>query len=65
MRSYIFTEKERGLIKSLLEGRRGIRDDALHVVVSRVRSFKALASDVDLYLELRRRLAESSSAAST
>lgn len=65
MRSYIFTPKERGLIAALLDGRIGIRDDVIHVVISRVRHFKELSRDVDLYLELRRRIAESEPAAST
>ena len=58
MRSYIFTEKERALIRRLLEGQIGVKDRALHVTVSRVRHFQVLAEDVNLYMALRRRLTE-------
>jgi hypothetical protein len=64
MRSYIFTEKEKALIKRFLEGQIGARDRSLHVIVSRLRHFKDLARDVELYLALGRRLAESEAAVS-
>jgi len=62
MRSYIFTEKERALIQSFLEGQIGAKDRSLHVTVSRFKHFKDLARDVELYLELGRGLAESKAA---
>jgi len=58
MRSYIFTEKERVLIVNFLAGNINAKDRSLHVILSRVRHFKELAADVDLYLDLRRRLAK-------
>ena len=65
MRSYIFTELERALIREFLEGRISIGDRDFHATVSRVRHFKELSKDVDLYLELRRRIAESDAARAT
>jgi hypothetical protein len=59
MRSYIFTPKERVIIKSFLEGQITSKDRTFHVIVSRFRHFRELAGDVDLYLALGRRLAES------
>jgi hypothetical protein len=57
MRSYIFTEKERALIKSFFEGKIGLKDRSLHVILSRVRHFQALSSDVNIYLRLRKAVA--------
>ena len=54
MRSYIFTDRERRIIRDFLEGRRNIKDRALSVILTRVKSFKYLASDVELYLRLRK-----------
>jgi hypothetical protein len=58
MRSYIFTEKERALLSSFLEGKIMAKDRAFHVIVTRVRHFNELASDVDLYLKVSNRLIE-------
>lgn len=63
MRSYIFTEKERVLIVNFLAGHIGAKDRSLHTILSRFRHFKDLAGDVDLYLDLRRRLAKAEAAA--
>jgi hypothetical protein len=53
MRSYIFTDKERALLWSFFQGTIGLKDRSLHVILSRVRHFQALSSDVDLYLRIR------------
>jgi len=64
MRSYIFTERERTLILRALDKRISLRDRSLDVILSRLRHFKELAGDVQLYIRLRR-LAESEGAFST
>jgi len=64
MRSYIFTEKERALIRRVLDRRMSLSDRKLRVVLSRLRHFKDLAGDIELYIRLRR-LAESKGAIST
>jgi len=64
MRSYIFTAKERALIRRALKKQAARRNTALRVILFRVRHFKELASDVELYIRLRR-LAESEGAVST
>jgi len=47
-----------------LDKRIRLKDRRLHVVMSRLRHFKELAQDVELYVRLRR-LAESEGAIST
>jgi len=64
MRSYIFTERERTLILWVLDKRISLKDRSLDVILSRLRHFKELAGDIQLYIRLRR-LAESESAVST
>jgi len=64
MRSYIFTSRERSLVRKVLDKRIRLKDRRLHVVMSRLRHFKELAGDVELYVRLRR-LAESEGAVST
>jgi len=64
MRSYIFTERERTLILRVLDKRISLKDRSLDVILSRLRHFKELAGDVELYIRLRR-LAESEGAVST
>ena len=54
MRSYIFTSKERKVIKGFFEGKVKIGDDVLRQVVYRLRRFEDLADDVKLYLRLRK-----------
>jgi hypothetical protein len=53
MRSYIFTEREKQVIISFVEGRIDARDRALSVILARLKGFTNLASDVNLYLRLR------------
>jgi len=65
MRTYIFTSKEREVIRKFLDGKTAAKDHAVRVLLSRVRVFKALSSDVELYLELRSRIAESKTTTST
>jgi len=64
MRSYIFTSRERSLVRKALDKRIRLKDRRLHVVMSRLRHFKELAGDVELYVRLRR-FAESEGAFST
>jgi len=64
MRSYIFTSRERVLVRKALDKRIRLKDRRLHVVMSRLRHFKELARDVELYVRLRR-LAESEGAVPT
>ena len=58
MRSYIFTDRERKVIVGFFRGEVKASDDIMRQIVARMRSFRDLAGDVELYLELRRRLAE-------
>lgn len=58
MRSYIFTAREREVLARFLRGEAKASDDVIRQVIIRMRSFKDLARDVELYLELRRRVAE-------
>jgi len=53
MRSYIFTERERRIIRGFLEGNVKSSDPGLMVIVSRLKGFTNLAEDVELYLRLR------------
>ena len=62
MRSYVFTPLERQILRGWINGNITLKDIRLKKVLSRVRLFKALAADVDLYLAVRRRLAESKDA---
>ena len=64
MRSYIFTKKERALIRRILNKQVSLRNKTFRVIVFRIRHFKELAGDVELYVRLRR-LAESEGAVST
>jgi hypothetical protein len=65
MRSYIFTDHERKLIRAFLDGKIAPFDLSLRHIRSRMKHFKALANDVNLYLLLEDRLAKSETAAST
>jgi hypothetical protein len=53
MRSYIFTRKEREAINGFFAGKVKLGDDIMRQIVSRLRSFDSLSSDVDLYVRLR------------
>jgi hypothetical protein len=59
MRSYIFTDLERQLLRKLLHGGLSMTDHRASATLSRIRTFRELADDVDLYVRTRRRLAES------
>jgi hypothetical protein len=61
MRSYIFTQNEREIIRRFFDGSVSRSDPNLMNILSRVRNFKNLASDVELYRMLR----EAVTAAST
>jgi hypothetical protein len=65
MRSYVFTPLERQILRDWLKGKVTLKDIRLKKVLSRVRLFKDLAVDVDLYLLVRRRMAESKATVST
>ena len=64
MRSYIFTNRERTLIRRALKKQAALKNRMSRVIFFRVRHFKELAGDVELYVRLRR-LAESEGAFST
>jgi hypothetical protein len=49
MRTYIFTPVERKAIENFLSGKIGVSDPSIRMILSRVRTFKDLAFDVDLY----------------
>ncbi|MGB9693743.1 MAG: hypothetical protein ACPLYF_02755 [Fervidobacterium sp.] len=53
MRSYIFTERERQIIRRFLDGMVERDDPLLMVILSRVKRFAELRNDVDLYVRLR------------
>jgi len=65
MRSYIFTVKERDAINRFFEGKAKIGDDIMREIVWRLRSFKDLAGDVELYVRLTRSIAKPETAIST
>jgi len=65
MRSYIFTDRERKIIRGFLSGRVESKDPNLMVIISRLKSFKDLSRDVELYLRLRSRLTEPETTTST
>ena len=58
MRTYIFTPLERKILKGWLKGEVDWRDIRLRKILSRVRLFKELSADVELYLTVKSRLAE-------
>jgi hypothetical protein len=58
MRTYIFTRRERRILNRWLDGDLTLKDIRLQKVLSRVRLFKVLAGDIELYLKVRSRLAE-------
>jgi hypothetical protein len=65
MRTYVFTELERKVLYRWLDGQLTLKDLRLQKVLSRVRLFKTLATDIDLYVRVRGRLAESERAVPT
>jgi hypothetical protein len=58
MRTYIFTERERKLIERWSRGEITGSNRSWTQLVYRVRSATHLVSDINLFLELQRRLAE-------
>jgi len=64
MRSYIFTPRERKVAQAFLEGRIPPTGKEIGMIRLRIRTFKNLASDVELYLKLRSRFAETETAKS-
>jgi hypothetical protein len=62
MRSYIFTDLERQLLRKLLNGDLSMTDHEASATLSRIRTFRDLADDIDLYVRIRCLLAESSTA---
>jgi hypothetical protein len=64
MRSYIFTARERQVIHAFLKGEIPETGKEIGMIRLRMRTFKDLARDVDLYLDLRRRLAKAEAAVS-
>jgi hypothetical protein len=65
MRTYIFTDLERTVLNKWLAGQLTLKDIRLQKVLSRVRLFKTLRGDADLYIRVSSRVAESESATST
>jgi len=59
MRTYIFTALERKILDRWLNGEITLKDIRLRKILSRIRLFTDLSSDVDLYVAVRRGLAES------
>jgi hypothetical protein len=58
MRSYIFTERERRIIREFLTS--GKKDPGIMVIITRVRKFANLAKDVELYIRLREAISATS-----
>ena len=58
MRTYIFTKLEREILRGWLKGEIDWHDIRLRKILSRMRLFKDLSRDVELYLSVKRRLAE-------
>jgi hypothetical protein len=59
MRSYIFTARERNLLRKWLTEEE--RAETLDMILHRVRHFKDLEKDVELYLAVKERFKQSSS----
>ena len=59
MRTYIFTTRERGLLRKWLN--EGEKAETLDMILHRVRHFKDLEKDVELYLAVKERLKQTSS----
>jgi hypothetical protein len=53
MRTYIFTKRERKVVKVFLDGKIRISDPALWQIRSRIKTFGTLSLDVDAYIRLR------------
>jgi len=55
MRTRIFTPRERILLKAWLRGEK-VDTKTMSVILARIKYFRALPGDVELYLRARRRL---------
>jgi hypothetical protein len=53
MRTYLFTSRERKAIRAFLAKKIKPSDGSIRMILSRVRAFKDLPNDVELYLRLR------------
>jgi hypothetical protein len=62
MKSYLFSEHERRVLKRFLKGDTTANNPTVMQVKSRMKSWTQLRQDVDLYLELARKFAESKAA---
>ena len=60
MRSYIFSDIERKIVEDFLNGNIPITHRRLSQIRTRLKNFKALAGDVDLYLRLRKAVSATS-----
>ena len=60
MRTYIFTDMEREIIRDFLQGKQ-VPIMAIAKIKHRVKRFKELEDDVALYLKLREKFKQSSS----
>jgi hypothetical protein len=54
MRTYIFTDFERQIIRRFLDGSVSRSDSNLMNILSRIRKFENLSSDVEFYVRLRK-----------
>ena len=66
MRGYIFTDRERRIVRDFLEGKIGITHRGLSQIRTRLKRFEpSLLRDIEILNRLRRRLAESEATVST
>jgi hypothetical protein len=65
LRSYIFTPTEREVIRGFIEGRIGFSNAILRRLKYRMREFRGLAEDVQLYMRFKDALAKSETAVPT
>jgi len=61
MRAYVFTERERRILKAFINGKPFDRIE-LSKILYRFRQYETLLTDIDLYLTVRRRVTESKAA---
>jgi len=65
VRTYIFTARERTVIRAFLDGKILGTGKVIGMIRLRIRNFKDLAGDVELYSALRRKFAKPVRAVST
>jgi len=58
MRSYIFTAREREIVRKFLKGEIPRNDPAVEQLRSRLKAFTDLVADVDLYVRLKEAVTE-------